>query len=503
MAKNARTHDISMIDYHVTDVETLAKVLNNAVTAACPKASTTRYRGVYVLLLCWADDDLGVETELDGLDAVFQTVYHYKTDQWKIPSSFSHNALVFRIMQVLQDFESKDELLIMYYGGHGYMNDDRQCVWLCIQTMLEEAESDVLVLLDCCAAASSGGSAGKRVTEVIAACGFEAPAPGVGHHSFTSNLTDELRYLGRSKTSFTTAFLHNKVLARLKQSWNPRYINGEHRERRRTPIYIHLADGARQRCIELGPYLAPPSIPPHPQSGSSEQSSVSSIPSASLEDVDVLGLHQVSQGSLSGGSEFGLPQVLISVALEDEQMLHTSDWVEWLKSFPAVAKSVHIQGVYKSNSTLLHLSLPVALWDVIPSNPAISFISFIKTHNLARNRRLIHQPSTCYSSESSAIGHPLPADNSLKDTAFKFLPFAPMQGLFGPRQGHLPYPVASSPCYSNAEDATGLLDSAEGFKCTFCPGLGKRAFKTPKDLEEHWRKVHSMETKEARPKREP
>ena len=84
--------------------------------------------------------------------------------------------------------------------------------------MLEEAESDVLVLLDCRAAASSGGSAGKGVTEVIAACGFEAPAPGVGHHSFTSNLTDELRYLGLSKTSFTTAFLHNKVLARLKQS---------------------------------------------------------------------------------------------------------------------------------------------------------------------------------------------------------------------------------------------------------------------------------------------
>ena len=130
MAKNARTHDISMIDYHVTDVETLAKVLNDAVTAACPKASTTRYRGVYVLLLCWAYDDLGVETELDGLEAVFQTVYHYRTDRWKIPSSSSHNALVFRIMQVLQEIESKDELFITYYGGHGYMNDDRQCVWL-------------------------------------------------------------------------------------------------------------------------------------------------------------------------------------------------------------------------------------------------------------------------------------------------------------------------------------------------------------------------------------
>ena len=110
----------------------------------------------------------------------------------------------------------------------------------------------------------------------------------------------------------------------------------------------------------------------------------------------MLDLNQVSQSSLSEdgrGLEFTLPQVLISVALEDEQMLHTSDWVEWLKNFPAVAKSLHIQGVYKCNSTLVHLSLPVALWDVIPSNPAISFISFIKTHNLAPNRGLIYDPS--------------------------------------------------------------------------------------------------------------
>ncbi|KAL8856804.1 MAG: hypothetical protein Q9178_006641 [Gyalolechia marmorata] len=409
MAKNARTHDISMIDYHVTDVETLAKVLNDAVTAACPKARSTRYRRVYVLLLCWTDDDLGVETELDKLEAVFQTVYHYTTDQWKIPSSSSHNALVFRIMQVIQGFASKDELFITYYGGHGYMNDDRQCVWLCnqqpgaatlqwssIQTMLEEAESDVLILLDCCAAASSGGSAGKGVTEVIAACGFEAPAPGVGHHSFTSNLTDELKYLGRSKTSFTTAFLHNKVLARLKQSWNPRYINDEHRERRRTPIYIHLAEGARQRSIELGPHLAPPQVPPNPQSGPSEESSMPSTSSPNSEDVDMLGLGEVSQSSLSEdgrGSEFALPQVLISVALEDGQMLHYPDWMEWLSNFPAVAKSVRIQGMYRSNSTLVHLSLPVAVWDAIPSNPAISFISFIKTHNLAPSQGFIYDPS--------------------------------------------------------------------------------------------------------------
>lgn len=63
--------------------------------------------------------------------------------------------------------------------------------------MLEEAECDVLILLDCCAAASSGGNHGRGVTEVIAACGFEVFAPGVGEHSFTRSLIDELKYLNQ------------------------------------------------------------------------------------------------------------------------------------------------------------------------------------------------------------------------------------------------------------------------------------------------------------------
>ena len=145
--------------------------------------------------------------------------------------------------------------------------------------MLEEATCDSLILLDCCAAASSGGNAGKGVTEVIAACGFEAFAPGVGEHSFTSNLKEELRYLAQRKRSFTTAFLHNKLLARLKSSWNPRFVNEERQEWRRTPIYIqHIADGEKSRCIQLDDMNTIPAsaVAPVTRDESFDQSSVPS-----------------------------------------------------------------------------------------------------------------------------------------------------------------------------------------------------------------------------------
>ncbi len=130
MAVKERTHDISLIDHHVKDVSTLSDILNNALSAAFPRISRSRYRDVYVLLLSWEHDDLGVRTEVDELEELFQTVYRYRTDTWLIPSTKSHNALVRRIMQALEEADSSDQLLIVYYGGHGYMNEHRQCVWL-------------------------------------------------------------------------------------------------------------------------------------------------------------------------------------------------------------------------------------------------------------------------------------------------------------------------------------------------------------------------------------
>lgn len=130
MSKTARTHDISLIDYHVTDVETLSKVLNDAIAAACPMSCGTRYQEVYVLLLSWEDDDIGVDSEVAALEQVFRDLYGFDTGRWKIPSRMSHNALVSRLLSSLIQFESDDKLFITYYGGHGYMNEDRQCVWL-------------------------------------------------------------------------------------------------------------------------------------------------------------------------------------------------------------------------------------------------------------------------------------------------------------------------------------------------------------------------------------
>jgi hypothetical protein len=135
-----RTHDISRINYHVNDLATFGKTLTSAVAAAFPNEigfrsraghgdERPRYQEVYVLLISWEDDNLGVVEEISELRDVFQNTYCYSTREFQIPSHQSHNALARRLLEFVEEPESKKSLLIVYYGGHGYMNDDRQCIW--------------------------------------------------------------------------------------------------------------------------------------------------------------------------------------------------------------------------------------------------------------------------------------------------------------------------------------------------------------------------------------
>ena len=166
--------------------------------------------------------------------------------------------------------------------------------------MLEQAKSDVLILLDCCAAASSATGSGSGMTEIIAACGFETWAPGVGPHSFTRGLIDELKYLSR-KAPFSTAMLHNKVLSRVKY-WKPRYgPSADNREQRRTPIYIVVSNETRPRSIELEPQRqqASPLTAVTPSASPSIDSAFSSLSISADQSLSSESLRASSSSSIS------------------------------------------------------------------------------------------------------------------------------------------------------------------------------------------------------------
>ena len=63
------------------------------------------------------------------LHDVFQRCYDYQCEEWKIPSVRSHISLATRLLTFISDYESKNNLLIVYYGGYGGIGEGRHCVW--------------------------------------------------------------------------------------------------------------------------------------------------------------------------------------------------------------------------------------------------------------------------------------------------------------------------------------------------------------------------------------
>jgi len=113
-------------------LETFTSDLTQSLKRVFPTVQR-RYAGVCVLLVRWEDDDLNTESEIKDLDEIFQKTYNYITERGLIPSKNAYNSLEWTIAQFKRKYDSPDNLLIFYYGGHGVgggaTNPDNKSIW--------------------------------------------------------------------------------------------------------------------------------------------------------------------------------------------------------------------------------------------------------------------------------------------------------------------------------------------------------------------------------------
>ncbi|RGP80476.1 hypothetical protein FLONG3_1404 [Fusarium longipes] len=390
------THDTTKSHHHMENFERFIQDLQTSAKRAFPNSAYSRYSDVQVLLIRWEEDELQVEDELNELKRVFD-LYGFITDRFLIPTSNSHRKLNQKVLSFVEEHEHEDTLLIIYYGGHGSINKARQSTWCCksdksyaavewsaIQTLFETAKCDVLLLLDCCAAASAAPLT-ERTTymmETIAACGFEAWTSLPGAQSFTHTLIEVLKEWA-SQLPFSAAMLHSEILTRLKHAPPDRSSQGVLIESRRTPTYIVSTSNALASSITLGRMLE------EEECGS--VSSSRAIPGSSLRDFTervqsdtCLSTEDRIQALLATDikGQRVAPHVLLTVALEEDQVFDAASCARWLKQFPLLATHVNVEAVYRSYSTLLVLSVPVVVWNLLPEHPATQFVGYVRTRNL-------------------------------------------------------------------------------------------------------------------------
>ena len=260
---------------------------------------------------------------------------------------------------------------------------------------MEEADSDALLLYDCCNSAATKVSGAQldqiSVTEVIAACGYESVAPEVGKHSFTNALTETLA-ASSNGAPFSISILHNRIMDRLK-CWTPSIAKDQNgkmkadargnleyeRQPRRTPIYSVLCETKHRRSILLAPLR--------------EREGQLDLASSTLSQVKSLNressktqLHHKRKRPLSPIKENKKSsQVVISVQLRGDD-LDVSAWTECIRLFPAEAQDIKIEGIFESFSTLLLIRVPVAVWNLLPENPAYGFVGYVTSENQVVSR---------------------------------------------------------------------------------------------------------------------
>ncbi|KAI9643508.1 hypothetical protein NHQ30_008127 [Ciborinia camelliae] len=409
-------------DDHHMSLQTFQEEVRKATAMAFPNDHYSRYTEVHALLISWEDEDpdLQVYAEIQSLRKVLEEDYHFEVQTYAIPNFGSHNALAKKISRFV-DYEGKNEknvksmkniLKIVYYGGHGSTaingepywtsrraeTDNDYCCevqWSGIQNTLEHAESDVLIILDCCASGNPNTLRGVGATELIAACGFRESANPPGPASFTHALVKELQAMSRMQF-FTTAMLYTRVLSRL-QSHRP---DEPGFEQMKAPIHAILNYNTTN---PLAPVIHLSAI------GSKEPSPLNNVPTGSPEEVPAIHYDNigststpsipdsaayqqrsttpgsfVSSMSSPGSSDPEYSRIILSIKLRESLGIDSlSDAVaDWIKAMPVSAESIQFEAAYGSFSTLLIISMSIPTWCYFKRHAAITCLGIITSRSM-------------------------------------------------------------------------------------------------------------------------
>ena len=117
------------LDFAHTSWYKFKEDLTNVCTNLFPRPIPEHAR-IHVVLLNWLEDDLGTIDELIKLETWLKDCFDCSTEVWRMPSS--HQAeweLGLKLSIVTGQYRGEDDLVVVYYGGHGEEDPNHQSIW--------------------------------------------------------------------------------------------------------------------------------------------------------------------------------------------------------------------------------------------------------------------------------------------------------------------------------------------------------------------------------------
>ncbi|WZH43151.1 hypothetical protein QYS62_004153 [Fusarium acuminatum] len=363
------------------DFESFARHLQDAAMLIQRQTERHPYTDVSVLLLRWEEDE-SVDEDLVTLEQVLQKQYRYRTEKWHIPTVPNPSIKLGVQMASFLDNAKANHLLIIYYAGHGYVSSDGQLFWACnaredaaklkwdgVRCLFEDAQSDILLLLDTCAVPDPPMAGSHGVKQAIAACTSDR-SPESAERSFTSNLVEALQKLGGGRP-FTTQRLHEEVLSLKQQQLiqTPRQTNGSTSNTQSSPqhpVFIPLTPGKGQ-SIALAP------LPPRSRTDS--QNGLDPDGQSNREE-------QVIDPESVVDLRFEEHRVLVCTTFVGDASPDMSFFSQWLHSTPPLGDKIAVEGMFLGPPTMLLISMPHSIWNVVQHDKVCCFLGYISSHNM-------------------------------------------------------------------------------------------------------------------------
>jgi hypothetical protein len=170
---------------------------------------------VFALIAHWPDaisDRKHIKVQAKLLWDLFKDEYGFDVGEkpFEIPEKNSHNVFARALLDACLYKETGRNLLILYYGGHAENRNDKAVWrsstsgngdsivrWHDLQSIVEDAECDVVMLFDCCYGGAmierDFGRSFKRRCELLCASAKGKKASGEEKYSFTEALVGALR----------------------------------------------------------------------------------------------------------------------------------------------------------------------------------------------------------------------------------------------------------------------------------------------------------------------
>lgn len=235
--------------------------------------------------------------------------------------------------------------------------------------MFEDAQSDILLLLDTCAIQDAPVDGSHGTKQALAACAYDRNPRDPSFRSFTTHLVEALLKLLGASRPFPVLKLFEELTAQKQQeiSQSSRLTNGSLKspasETVPMPISFPLTP-AKSHSITLAPLRS------------------KAIKFSGLEGDASSSQAEVSLGAAVSDLMFDEPHALVCTTFVGDASPDMSSFNQWLHTSPTIANKIKVQGMFVGPPTILIISMPQSVWDVVQSEKVCLFLGYISTHNI-------------------------------------------------------------------------------------------------------------------------